>query len=52
VTYLLDTNAISALMRASQRIENWMAKLKQDDRVVTRTVVRDGVLFGIARLPW
>ena len=25
MTYLLDTNAISDLMRASPRIENWMA---------------------------
>jgi predicted nucleic acid-binding protein len=51
VTYLLDTNATSDLMRASQRIENWMAKLSQDDRVVTCTIVRGEVLFGIARLP-
>jgi predicted nucleic acid-binding protein len=51
VTYLLDTNAISDLMRASQRIENWMAKLSHDDRVVTCTIVRGEVLFGIARLP-
>lgn len=51
MTYLLDTNAISDLMRASPRIENWMAKLSQDDRVVTCTIVRGEVLFGIARLP-
>jgi predicted nucleic acid-binding protein len=51
VTYLLDTNAISDLMRASPRIENWMVKLNQDDRVVTCTIVRGEVLFGIARLP-
>jgi predicted nucleic acid-binding protein len=51
VTYLLDTNAISDLMRASQRIENWMAKLNLDDQVATCTIVRGEVLFGIARLP-
>ena len=51
MTYLLDTNAISDLMRASQRIEDWMAKLNQGDRVVTCTIVRGELLFGIARLP-
>ena len=51
MTYLLDTNAISDLMRAAPRIENWMAGLDQGDRVVTCTIVRGEVLFGIARLP-
>jgi predicted nucleic acid-binding protein len=51
VTYLLDTNAISDLMRAAPRIENWMAGLDQEDHVVTCTIVRGEVLFGIARLP-
>ena len=51
MTYLLDTNAISDLMRAVQRIENWMAELDPADRVVTCTIVRGEVLFGIARLP-
>jgi predicted nucleic acid-binding protein len=51
VTYLLDTNALSDLMRAVQRIENWMAELDPADRVVTCTIVRGEILFGIARLP-
>jgi predicted nucleic acid-binding protein len=51
VTYLLDTNAISDLMRAVPRIENWMAGLEQGDRVFTCTIVRGEILFGIARLP-
>jgi predicted nucleic acid-binding protein len=51
VVYLLDTNAISDLMRAVPRIENWMAGLHQGDRVVTCTIVRGEILFGIARLP-
>jgi predicted nucleic acid-binding protein len=38
-------------MRAALRIENWMAGLDQGDRVVTCTIVRGEVLFGIARLP-
>ena len=51
MTYLLDTNAISDLMRAVPRIENWMAGLDHGDRVVTCTIVRGEILFGIARLP-
>jgi predicted nucleic acid-binding protein len=51
VTYLLDTNAISDLMRAHPRIENWMAKLDPADRVVTCSIVRGEILSGIARLP-
>jgi predicted nucleic acid-binding protein len=51
VTYLLDANAISDFMRAAPRIENWMAGLGQGDRVVTCTIVRGEILFGIARLP-
>ena len=48
--YLLDTNAISDLMRHDLRIEKWMAGLNEDDRIVTCTIVRGEVLFGIARL--
>lgn len=49
--FLLDTNAVSDLMRADSRIEKWMSGLQADDRVVTCTIVRGEVLFGIARLP-
>src|SRR5271157_1814711 len=38
-------------MRAAPRIETWMAGLDPQDRVVTCTIVRGEVLFGIARLP-
>jgi predicted nucleic acid-binding protein len=50
MTYLLDTNAISDLMRAVPQVESWMAGLDRDDRVVTCTIVRGEILFGIARL--
>ena len=40
MTYLLDTNAISELMRAAPQVENWMAGLDQGDRVVTCMIVR------------
>ena len=49
--YLLDTNAISELMRADTRVEHWIAGLSESDRVVTCTVVRGEILFGISRLP-
>ncbi len=49
--YLLDTNAISDLMREDARIEGWIAGLTPVDRIVTCTVVRGEILFGIARLP-
>jgi predicted nucleic acid-binding protein len=51
VTYLLDTNAISDLMRGDQPIESWMAALNPEDRVVTCTIVRGEILFGISKLP-
>jgi predicted nucleic acid-binding protein len=51
VTFLLDTNVISGLMRADARTEIWMAGLSQGDRIVTCTIVRGEILFGISRLP-
>ena len=51
MTYLLDTNAISDLMRSEPCIERWMAALEPQDRIVTCAVVRGEVLFGIAKLP-
>ena len=49
--YLLDTNAISDLLRAAPGIETWMAGLGRGDRVVTCTIVRGEILFGIGKLP-
>jgi len=51
VTFLLDTNAVSELMRADARTEKWMAGLNEGDRIVTCTIVRGEILFGISRLP-
>jgi predicted nucleic acid-binding protein len=51
VTYLLDTNVISDLMRAATHVENWITGLDRRDRLVTCTIVRGELLFGIARLP-
>ena len=51
MTYLLDTNAISELMRSDPRIEGWMASLSPGDRIIICTIVRGEILFGISRLP-
>jgi len=51
VTFLLDTAAISDLMRSGiQQWKSWMVGLSSEDRVVTCTIARGEVLFGIARL--
>jgi toxin FitB len=51
VIFLLDTNAISALMREDPRISAWLASLNPDDRVITCSIARGEILFGLARLP-
>jgi predicted nucleic acid-binding protein len=51
VIYLLDTNAISDLMRADRAAEQWMGNLGPGDRVVTCTIIQGEILYGIARLP-
>ena len=48
--YLLDTNALSDLIRADPRMTGWVSSLRDDDRLVTCTIVRGEILFGIARL--
>lgn len=48
--YLLDTNAISALMRADLRIVSWLSSIGADDRVVICTITRGEILFGLERL--
>ena len=48
--YILDTNAISDLIRGAPAIEKWLAGLDTNDRVVTCAIARGEILFGIARL--
>jgi predicted nucleic acid-binding protein len=50
VIYLLETNAISALMRAEARMETWLSSIGVDDRVVICTITRGEILFGLKRL--
>lgn len=48
--YLLDTNAVSDLMRVNTSLTNWLSNLPKGSKVVTCTIVRGEILFGIARL--
>ena len=48
--YLLDTNAISALMRADARMASWLSSVRADDRVAICTITRGEILYGVGRL--
>ena len=48
--YLLDTNAMSALMRADVRMASWLSSIGADDRVAICTITRGEALFGLERL--
>jgi predicted nucleic acid-binding protein len=50
VIYLLDTNAISALMRADARMATWLSSVGVDHRVVICTVTRGEIVVGLERL--
>ena len=48
--YLLDTNSISRLMREDAEMAAWLGSVRDEDHVVTCTIARGEVLFGINRL--
>jgi predicted nucleic acid-binding protein len=50
VIYLLDTNALSALMREDARMTSWLLSITADDRVIICTIVRGEIVFGLHRL--
>jgi predicted nucleic acid-binding protein len=50
VIYLLDTNAVSALMREEALMASWLSSRGVDDRLVICTVTRGEILFGLERL--
>ncbi|MBM4041960.1 MAG: type II toxin-antitoxin system VapC family toxin [Planctomycetes bacterium] len=50
-TYLLDTNALSALMNEEPRPVARATALHPTDRAVINTVVRGEILYGLARMP-
>lgn len=49
--YLLDTNAISDLMRGETPIERWLWSLPETSLVITSPIVRGEILYGILRTP-
>lgn len=49
--YLLDTNAISDLMRSDSDVEQWLAGLGPEDHALTSAIVRGETLFGISKVP-
>jgi tRNA(fMet)-specific endonuclease VapC len=51
MTYLLDTNAFSALMRKRPTVEARLAAVKQDATIAISATVRGEVLYGIRKLP-
>lgn len=50
MTYLLDTNAISDLMREHVRLKHRLSAIGQADRVVTCSIVLGELRYGIGRL--
>ena len=48
--YLLDTNSISRIMREDTEIARWLQSVRDDDHIVTCTIVRGEVMFGIKRI--
>jgi tRNA(fMet)-specific endonuclease VapC len=50
VTFLLDTNAVSSLIRRDPALTAWIASLDSGARLVICTIVRGEILFGLARL--
>lgn len=49
--FLLDTNAISDLMRQHPKLDAHLASLSASDRVVTCVIARGEILYGLGRLP-
>jgi len=50
VTFLLDTNAISALMRADIRMTPWLSSIRPGDRVAVSVITRGEIPFGLELL--
>jgi tRNA(fMet)-specific endonuclease VapC len=50
MTYLLDTNAFSDLMREHPAFDKHLARLAENDSLVICPVVRGEILFGLEKL--
>jgi len=51
MTFLLDTNAFSDLMREHPKVDSRLASVPSQHRVVICSVVRGEIRYGIERLP-
>jgi predicted nucleic acid-binding protein len=51
VIFLLDTNAISALMREDPRMAAWLSSVQTEDGIVSCSIARGEILLGLERLP-
>ena len=51
MTYLLDTTAVSALMRREPNIRARVGTIAPTDRAMVCTITRGEVLYGLVRLP-
>ncbi|MDQ3254707.1 MAG: type II toxin-antitoxin system VapC family toxin [Acidobacteriota bacterium] len=51
MTFLLDTNAFSDLMREHPRMDARLASVSSTERVVICSVIRGEIRYGIERLP-
>jgi predicted nucleic acid-binding protein len=51
VIYQLDTSGFSGLMREDLDMAAWLKSIRLSDRVVTCTIARDKILFGLQRMP-
>ena len=49
--YLLDTTALSGLMRRDAKIRARLAASAATDRIAVCTITRGEILYGLARLP-
>ena len=50
MTYLLDTNAFSDLMREHPALDKRLAGVSETDEIIICAVVRGEILFGLERL--
>ena len=50
MVFLLDTNAVSDWMKGTPSIRIWATSLDRGDQLITCTIVRGEVLFGIGRM--
>ena len=48
--YLLDTNSISRVMRDDAEMAAWLQSVRGEDHLVTCTIARGEILFGVKRL--